>query len=156
MLEKVRFEVTRDVDPEQVRAFYIRQQHEPVPSAEKVRRMIEASQCFVTAWHGDALIGLARGVCDGVIGYLAECKLDPRYQGPAAVTHTDGRIEHDEHGIAREMARLVMESLWAGGVERLVVAAWGTEVDFCEELGFRRVPGLVTLHLDAPVPAGSA
>ena len=95
------------------------------------------SAAFVTARVNGKLIGLARGVCDGLRGYLTECKLDPAYQGPAAVTRTDGRIEHDTNGIAKEMARRVLAAMYAEGVQRVDAVAYGTEVDFCEELGFQ-------------------
>jgi hypothetical protein len=87
-------------------------------------------------------------------GHLAECKLDPAYQGPACVTRKDGRIEHDSAGIAREMACRVIEALRQCGVERIDALAYGTEVDFCEELGFRKSRGLVAMELaaDAPLP----
>ena len=35
------------------------------------------------------------------------------------------------------------------GVERVDVVAWGTEVDFLEELGFKRKGGLVGMTLRA-------
>jgi len=140
-------------DADELLRFYQRQQHSTTQSAEKLQRMIASTFCFVTARQGGELIGLARGVSDGVRGRLVECKLDPAYQGPACVTHTDGRIEHDQAGIAREMARRVIDSLMQSGVERVDVTAYGTEVDFCEELGFKRSPGLVAMHLESsPTP----
>ena len=54
------------------------------------------------------------------------------------MTRTDGRIEHDTNGIAREMARRVLDAMYADGVQRVDVVAYGTEVDFCEELGFQQ------------------
>jgi hypothetical protein len=45
------------------------------------------------------------------------------------------------------MAQRVVESLKDYGVDRIQVLAYGTEVDFCEELGFRRVSGMVPLEL---------
>ncbi|MGE0760187.1 MAG: hypothetical protein AB7O38_24455, partial [Pirellulaceae bacterium] len=80
-------------------------------------------------------------------GYFTECKLDPRLQGPAAVTKTDGRIEHDEHGIALEMARRVLEKLETSGVRRIDVLAYGTETDFLESLGFKKTGGLVGMTM---------
>ncbi len=142
-------------NPVELLGFYDRQQHATTQSSEKIVRMIENSSCFVTARKGGELIGLARGVTDGVRGRLVECKLDPTFQGPACVTHTDGRIEHDEAGIAREMALRVIESFRDSGVERVDVFAYGTEQDFCEELGFKRSAGVVAMQLDtgqAPQP----
>ena len=116
---------------------------------DKLSKIVDNSACFVTARESDGrLIGLARGVADGVRGYLTECKLDPARQGPAAVTHIDGRIEHDQFGIAKEMAVRVIRALAASGCERIDAAAYGTEVDFCEELGFKRAAGIVPMCLN--------
>ena len=134
-------------DPEDLLRFYSRQQHATTQSREKLQRMVEASFCFVTARKGGDLIGWARGTTDGVRGHLVECKLDPAYQGPACVTHTDGRIEHDAAGIAREMALRVIDAFRQHGVERVDVLAYGTEEDFCQELGFRRSRGVVAMYL---------
>ena len=138
-----------DAAPEELVRFYQRMRHDVGAQPEQIQRMMAASAAFVTARRDGELIGLARGVCDGVRGYLAECKLDPAYQGPAAVTGKDGRIEHDAHGIAAEMARRVLETMFAAGARRIDVLAWGTEVDFCEELGFKRQGGLVGLTMKA-------
>lgn len=145
----IQYEISDRVDPQELSRFYERQHHQTTHAPEKLARMIEQSCCFVTARRSGELIGIARGVTDGVRGYLIECKLDPAYQGPGAVTRTDGRIEHDEHGIAAEMARRVIGGLLDSGVERIEVLAYGTEVDFCEELGFKRCSGVVTLRMDA-------
>jgi predicted N-acetyltransferase YhbS len=138
----------RDVKVDELLEFYERQSHETTESAEKLQEMIQRSCCFVWARDDGRLIGIARGVADGVRGYLAECKLDPTYQGPAALTRTDGRIEHDEHGIGKEMGRRVLEFFREMGVERVEVLAHGTEEDFCTELGFKKARGVVPMQLD--------
>lgn len=137
-----------DVDVQELREFYEQQASASPKAEEKLRRMVAGSCCFVTARQNNRLIGLTRGVSDGVRGFLAECKLDPAYQGPAAVTRTDGRIEHDAYGIAREMAMRVLEVLRDLGVERIDVTAHGTEEDFCYDLGFRKVSGVVAMQMD--------
>jgi hypothetical protein len=138
-----------DVTPAELTAFYARLQHDIAARPEQIRKMMANSAAFVTARMDGMLIGIARGVCDGLRGYLTECKLDPAFQGPAAITRTDGRIEHDTHGIAREMARRVLDTMYADGVQRVDTVAYGTEVDFCEELGFRRAGGLVGVTMRA-------
>lgn len=137
-----------EVDVDELLEFYHRQQHPTTASAEQLRGMLARSYAVVIAREDGRLIGLARGVTDGVRGYLTECKLDPGYQGPAAVTRTDGRIEHDDRGIARELAVRVLESLRDLGVERIDVTAYGTEEDFCRELGFKPLRGAVSMQLD--------
>jgi hypothetical protein len=144
-------------DPTELLKFYARQQHATTQSEEKLQRMVEASVCFVTARKEGELIGWARGTTDGVRGQLVECKLDPAYQGPACVTHTDGRIEHDAAGIAREMALRVIDAFGQHGVERVDVLAYGTEEDFCQELGFKRSRGVVAMYLNPEhAPAGGS
>jgi hypothetical protein len=138
-----------DVTPEELTEFYRRLHHDIAAQPEQIRKMMANSAAFVTARIGGTLVGIARGVCDGLRGYLTECKLDARFQGPAAVTRTDGRIEHDTNGIATEMARRVLNALYAEGVQRVDLVAYGTEVDFCEELGFRRGHGLVGMAMKA-------
>ena len=144
----IEYDTSGEADPAELLAFYDRQEHSTTHSPEKLTRMIESTFCFVTARRRSELIGLARGVTDGVRGLLVECKLDPSCQGPACVTHTDGRIEHDAAGIAREMALRVIDAFRRYGVERVDVMAYGTEEDFCEELGFKRSPGLVAMQMD--------
>ena len=144
----IEYEIVDRIDDQELLDFYNRQQHRTHADHEMLLRMMHKSHCFVIAREDGKLIGVGRGVTDGVIGYLTECKLDPDYQGPAAITRQDGRIEHDEKGIAREIAIRILQSLVDYGVERIDVTAYGTEVDFCEELGFRRVPGLVSLQMN--------
>lgn len=137
------------IDAAELVRFYERLQHPIVGDSTRIDRMVEQTFCFVTARQDGELVGIARGVTDGLNGYLAECKLDPSLQGPACVTKTDGRIEHDSAGVAREMATRVVEELRSDGADRIQVLAYGTEVDFCEELGFRRESGMVVLQLPA-------
>lgn len=147
MFEEVEFETMAKPEPSELLEFYARQHHATHASGEKIRRMLDHTACLVVARHKGEMIGFARGVSDGLSGWLVECKLDPSCQGPGCVTKTDGRIEHDTAGIAAEMARRVIASLRASGVERVVVMAYGTEVDFCEELGFRTRRGVVPMEL---------
>ncbi len=144
----IEYQLTDHVDPQELLDFYARQHHSTRADRQTLERMLHSSHCFVTARAAGKLIGVGRGVTDGVIGYLTECKLDPDYQGPAAITRQDGRIEHDENGIAREIALRILKSLVDYGVERIDATAYGTEVDFCEELGFRRAPGLVAMQMN--------
>ncbi len=147
-MSEISYEVVDHIDAQELLDFYSNQSHPTRADGAKLARMLQKSHCFVTARLDGKLVGVGRGVTDGVIGYLTECKLDPEAQGPAAITRQDGRIEHDERGIATEIARRILQSLAEYGVERIDVTAYGTEVDFCEELGFRRAPGLVAMQLN--------
>ncbi|MFQ5423966.1 MAG: hypothetical protein ACE5F9_08290 [Phycisphaerae bacterium] len=156
-MSDIQYQTVEAVDVQELKSFYDAQGSRAPGSIEKLTTMVDNSVCFVTARdENDRLIGIARGVADGVRGYLTECKLDPTRQGPAAVTHIDGRIEHDQFGIAQTMAKRVIGALSDMGCERIDVAAYGTEVDFCEELGFKRAPGLVPMTLEVKTPQAVA
>ena len=148
----IEFETAADVSADELKGFYQRQHHETPREWTKLKQVMDNAFCIVTARRNGELIGLARGVTDGLSGRLEECKLDPAYQGPGCVTRTDGRIEHDSAGIAKEMARRVIEALREAGVERIDALAYGTEVDFCEELGFRKRRGLTVMELVTVMP----
>lgn len=148
-MAEITYGAGQDVTPEELTEFYARLNHDIAARPEQIEKMMANSAAFVTARANGRLIGIARGVCDGLRGYLTECKLDPVYQGPAAVTRTDGRIEHDTNGIAREMASRVLDAMYADGALRVDTVAYGTEVDFCEELGFRRTGALVGVTMRA-------
>ncbi len=152
-MSEITFETVESLGVDELAEFYDRQNHHTTGSHEKLSRMIEQSLCFVAARTNGRLIGIARGTTDGVHGHLAECKLDPSFQGPGAVTRVDGRVEHDHNGIAREMAVRVIEALREYGVEEIHVLAYGTEMDFCEEIGFRKVGGVVAMKLEVGTPA---
>jgi len=154
-MAEVMYGTGQDTDPEELAEFYQRVHHDIGAAPEQIRHMMNNSVAFVTARVDNRLVGIARGVCDGLRGYLTECKLDPGFQGPAAVTRTDGRIEHDQAGIAAEMARRVLDRVFAAGVRRVDVLAWGTEEDFLEELGFKRLGGLVGMTMRAEDHAAS-
>ncbi len=149
MGEDIVLATSDNIDAAELVRFYERLQHPIVHDPDRVGRMVDQTFCFVTARLDGELVGIARGVTDGLNGYLAECKLDPSLQGPGCVTKTDGRIEHDTAGVARQMATRVVEKLQSDGADRIQVLAYGTEVDFCEELGFRRATGMVVLQLPA-------
>lgn len=136
------------VNVDELLEFYERQNHQTTESTEKLAEMLRRSASFVTARDGSRLIGVARGITDGVRGYLTDCKLDPDYQGPAALSRKDGRIEHDALGIGKAMGTRVLESFREMGVEQVHAIAHGTEEDFCAELGFKRARGAVPMTLD--------
>jgi hypothetical protein len=77
----------------------------------------------------------------------------PALSGPGLHHAQEGRIEHDSEGIAAEMALRVVSALADFGVDRIHALAYGTEVDFCEEMGFRRVSGMVVLERVVTAPA---
>jgi len=150
MADKIHVEKVEKPDVEELLEFYKRQNHPTTGDRAKLQRMLANTFCFVAARLDGELIGFARGVTDGLIGHLTECKLDPSCQGPACVTKQDGRIEHDSTGVAKRMAEMIIQSFEEFGVERMDVVAYGTEVDFCEDLGFKPMRGVVVMTRGAP------
>ena len=148
MLKQLECEFSDTIAPAELLDFYARQKHSVSASEGEIERMLKQSTCVVGARIEGKLVGFGRGICDGVTGFLMECKLDPAFQGPAAVTRTDGRIEHDEYGIAHKLASRVLEALRSTGAENIRTLVYGTEVDFCQELGFKRDGALIPLSLD--------
>ena len=144
---EIQYGDAKSLRPDELLAFYRAVEVSLAPTSEQTARMLQDSDVVVTARTEGRLIGVARGVCDGVRGFFTECKLSPTFQGPAAVTRTDGRIEHDAHGIAKEMATRVIADLKKLGAQRIDALAWNTEVDFLSELGFRKPGGLVGMSL---------
>lgn len=152
MFTDIEYETEAKLAAEELLAFYSRQRHQTSGSREKIQHMLDSAFCVVTARRKGELIGFARGVLNGTTGCLAECKLDPVYQGPACVTKKDGRVEHDDSGIAHEMAVRVIKALRDHDVEKIGTVAHGTEVDFCRELGFKQPKGVVWLELSGGAP----
>ncbi len=149
MFNDIDYETKATVTAEELQAFYARQRQCPSHSSEQIGHMLDGTFCVVTARRHGELVGFARGVLSGASGSIAECKLDPVCQGPACVTKKEGRIEHDDSGIAREMASRVIECLRGENVEKINILAHGTEVDFCQELGFVQAKGVVWMELPA-------
>lgn len=148
MLDQVNCQLSDTVSAAELLEFYGSLNHPTRADEKAIGRMLEKSTSVVVARVEGKLVGVGRGICDGIIGYLVECKLSPTVQGPAAVTRVDGRIEHDEIGIARSIAKRVLQSLRDAGAESIRTVAYGTEVDFCEELGFKREATLVPMSVD--------
>ncbi len=92
-MSEITYEVVDHIDAQELLDFYSEQHHSTRADGQKLARMLQKSHCFVTARDDGRLIGVGRGLTDGVIGYLVECKLDPVAQGPAAITRQDGRTQ---------------------------------------------------------------
>ena len=71
MFDNIEFETMAKPDPGELLAFYQRQQHETTQSPGKLQRMMDSTLCFVTARRNGELIGIARGVTDGLWGRLS-------------------------------------------------------------------------------------
>jgi GNAT superfamily N-acetyltransferase len=53
----------------------------PIQDLDRIGRMFEASNVVVTAWLGDELVGILRGLTDGVFdGYVCDLAVHPSAQ----------------------------------------------------------------------------
>ena len=78
-MSEFRFDVVDQIDPEELRSFYDSQGSCVPEATEKLSAMVDNSVCFVTARDDSGrLIGIARGLADGVRGVLQ------RPAGPSA------------------------------------------------------------------------
>ena len=78
------------------------QESEP---AENLQRALKQSDWVATAWHDDALVGLARVLTDGVmVAYFQELLVHPDYQhqgvGKELLDRYDREFENFRHQIA--------------------------------------------------------
>jgi GNAT superfamily N-acetyltransferase len=72
----------RRPDVDAIRALYAAAPlRRPIHDAARIRRMYEGSNVVLTAWDGERLVGIARGLSDGCFdGYLADLAVHPDYQ----------------------------------------------------------------------------
>jgi len=74
----------RDRTPalEAIRALYAAAPlRRPVHDPERIRRMFEGSNVVISAWDGDRLVGLLRGLTDFAYdGYVSDLAVHPAYQ----------------------------------------------------------------------------
>ncbi len=53
----------------------------PVDDVDRIRRMYEGSNCVLTAWDGERLVGILRGWTDGAFdGYVCDLAIAPDCQ----------------------------------------------------------------------------
>ncbi len=65
---EVAYDAGGSIDSKELGEFYGRLQHETAATDKQLSRMVESSAVFVTARVDERLVGIARGVTDGVRG----------------------------------------------------------------------------------------
>lgn len=94
----------------------------PVDDRERIARMYAAANLVLTAWDGEALVGILRAWSDGgFLGYIADLAVHPEYQ---------------RQGIGRELLRRAIASNTA--VTFLLNAAPEAK-DYYEHIGWQAV-----------------
>jgi predicted N-acetyltransferase YhbS len=103
----------------------------PIDDRERMTLMLRNANLVVTAWDGDLLVGIARGVSD-----FSYCT----YLSDLAV-----RLSHQKQGIGRELIRRTRE---LSGKATTILLAAPKAVDYYPRLGFQKHPSAWTLKAD--------
>lgn len=90
----------------------------PVEERERMRRMLAEANLVITAWDGDALVGISRSLTDFCYcTYLSDLAVRETYQ---------------KHGIGKELIRRTQE---AGGQATVILLAAPAAVDYYPHIG---------------------
>lgn len=110
----------------------------PVDDRERMQAMLDHAGIVVTAWDGDLMVGIARGISDfSYFTYLADLAV---------------RVSHQRKGIGRELIRQTRE---AGGPRtNLLLLAAPAAVDYYPAIGFNRHESAWVLRPEDDLRAG--
>ena len=82
MVPKITYRETKEFTEEELERLFLSVQWESGRYPGKVRRGLRNSSQVISAWDGDRLVGLVRGLDDGeTVAFLHYLLVDPEYQG---------------------------------------------------------------------------
>ncbi|MFZ0626069.1 MAG: GNAT family N-acetyltransferase [Acidimicrobiia bacterium] len=93
----------------------------PVGDRDRMERMLSGANLIITAWEGDALVGISRCITD-----WAYCT----YLSDLAV-----RLDHQQQGIGKELVRLTRK---AAPEATVILLAAPKAVDYYPRIGMSR------------------
>lgn len=100
----------------------------PVGDRERMKAMLANANLVITAWEGDALVGISRSLTDFAYAtYLSDLAVHASYQ----------RL-----GIGRELIRRTQE---AGGTAKVILLAAPAAVEYYPRIGMTQHPSAWTL-----------
>lgn len=141
------------VDPpittDQLYRFYQRNQIcEAGYTPERAAQVLGQPGVIIAALDGDALVGIARAVTDGLTAAIMEFSVELSLQGPTR--HGNGSlIEADRAGLAMRIGRALLAELEARGIDFITYdIVENCEEPFFEALGFRRNTGMINYVID--------
>jgi ribosomal protein S18 acetylase RimI-like enzyme len=106
----------------------------PVGEPERMAMMVQQANLVITAWHGDALVGISRALSDfSFATYLSDLAVDQRYQ---------------HQGIGRELIR--QTQLAAPAAKIILLAAPAAEL-YYPHIGFTHHPQAWVLGPGDPI-----
>ncbi len=94
----------------------------PTDDAERIRKMYDNSNLVITAWDGDALVGVSRCITDWCWScYLADLAVAPGYQ---------------KEGIGRKLIELTQEKV--GGQVMILLLSVPQAMTYYPKVGFTK------------------
>ena len=147
------FKIARNprITPKELHSFYVRtgacEAGFPVATAGRV---LTRSDVILGAYQGERLVGIARGLCDGTSGHVAELCVDPALQGSPLRFSNASVIERDEAGLGHILGERLLHELRRLGaqfVSGYVIS--GVEERFYRGLGFGENRGHKVFIIDA-------
>lgn len=95
----------------------------PVDDLPRIQGMLDGANLVISAWDGDALVGVARALTDFCFCcYLSDLAVDPTYQ---------------RQGIGKELVRLVQEAI--SDQSMLLLLAAPEAAEYYPKIGFEAV-----------------
>lgn len=94
-------------------------QRRPVNDHKRIQKMLEHGNVLVTAWDGETLVGVSRGLTDfAFCCYLSDLAVDEKYQ---------------HKGIGKELVRITNET--AGPDAALILLAAPAAINYYSKIG---------------------
>ena len=120
----ITYRTGNDIDVDQMIDLYVDStlgQRRPVEDRERMERMLGEANLVITAWDDTVLVGISRSVTDWVYcTYLSDLAV---------------RVDHQGHGIGRELVRRTREATPQASV---ILLAAPRAVDYYPKIGMTR------------------
>jgi ribosomal protein S18 acetylase RimI-like enzyme len=102
----------------------------PVDDLPRLKKMLDNANLLVTAWDGEKLVGVARGLSDfGYCCYLSDLAVHKDYQ---------------EQGIGQDLVNKVLELI--GEESILLLLSSPNAMDYYPKIGFEKVGNAWIIH----------
>ncbi|ACH38938.1 acetyltransferase, GNAT family [Citrifermentans bemidjiense Bem] len=116
----IEYRYTQDFEQRQLQDLFLSVQWSSGQYPDKLQVAMKNSDCVISAWHGDTLVGLINALSDGVMtAYFHYLLVHPEYQAK---------------GVGKQLASLALDKY--NDYARKVLIAYDKEVGFYQGLGF--------------------
>jgi hypothetical protein len=138
------------ITPDELFAFYVENNIcEKGFGKEVAARVLDHSDLIVGAFEGDRLVGLVRGMFDGLSAQIVEFDLALKYQGEGLKFANGSLIERDPAGLGKRLGKTAIKELLAMGAFFISATAFAeVEESFYRSLGFQLNQGHLEYIID--------